>query len=126
LAAGIWVGGLLALALAIVPLLRAGPEQMALAWVILRRFGALAAASLAALLITGLFMSGQQVASLDALLTTLYGRALLLKLGLVAAIVLIGLRNAASLHPRVASALRRLLPHPSTPSHTPGRGGELA
>ena len=100
--------------MAIVPLLRAGPEQLALAWAILRRFGALAAGSLAALLITGLFMSGQQVASLDALLTTLYGRALLLKIGLAAAVALIGLRNAAALHPRVAAALRwpRCGPHP--------------
>jgi copper transport protein len=106
LAAAVWVGGLLALSLTVTPLLRAGPGHLALAWGILRRFGALAAGSLAALLITGLFMSGQQVASLDALLTTLYGRALLLKIGLVAAVALIGLRNAASLHPAVAAALR--------------------
>lgn len=109
LAAGIWAGGLLALVLAIVPLLRAGPEQHQLAWAILRRFGALAAASLAGLLVTGLFMSGQQVASLDALLTTLYGRALLLKIGLVGAVALLGLRNAAALHSRVAAVLGRAL-----------------
>ncbi len=113
LAAGIWVGGLLALAVAIVPLLRAGSEQIALAWGILRRFGGLAAASLAALLITGLFMSGQQVASLDALLTTLYGRALLLKIVLIAIVALIGLCNAAALHPRVAGRLGWLLRRPA-------------
>jgi copper transport protein len=130
LAAGIWVGGLLALAVAVVPLLRAGPEQVALAWAILRRFGRLAAGSLAALLITGLFMSGQQVASLDALLTTLYGRALLLKIGLASAVALIGLRNATALHPRCAGLLRwpaaaltpELPRHPSPAATREGTG----
>jgi copper transport protein len=97
----------LALSAAIVPLLGAAAEPQALAWALLRRFGALAAGSLAALLVSGLFMSGQQVASIDAALTTLYGRALLLKLGLVGVVALIGLCNAATLHPRVAAALRR-------------------
>jgi copper transport protein len=109
LAAGLWAGGLLALVVVVVPLLRRGPDAAALAWTILRRFGALAAASLAALLVTGLFMSGQQVASLDALLTTFYGRLLLLKVGLAAGVALIGLRNAATLHPYVARIVRQLL-----------------
>lgn len=110
LAAGIWVGGLLVLSVVVVPMLRQGPDGAALAWTALRRFGALAAGSLAALLITGLLMSGQQVASLDALLLTLYGRALLLKIGLAAGVALIGLANAATLHPRVGTLLRVLAP----------------
>jgi copper transport protein len=114
LAAGIWAGGVLALAVAIVPMLRHGAEEATLAWAILRRFGALAAAALAALLISGLFMIGQQVASLDALLTTLYGRTLLIKLALALGVALLGLRHAAALHPRVAAALWRLRPHPSS------------
>ena len=113
LAASVWSGGLLTLAVAVVPLLRRGAADAALAWTILRRFGTLAACSLTALLITGLFMSGQQVASLDALLTTWYGQALLVKIMLVAGVALIGLLNAAILHARVAVLLQRLLRHPA-------------
>ena len=112
LAAGLWVGGLLALMVAVTPLLRHSEADRALAWSILRRFGGLATASLATLLITGLFMTGQQIASLDALLTTLYGQALLLKIGLALGVALIGLLNAAALHRRVATMLRRILRRP--------------
>lgn len=105
LAAGLWSGGLLALAVAVVPLLRHGAAPATLARAILRRFGALAAAALAALLVSGLFMTGQQVASLDALLTTFYGRTLLIKVALVLGVALLGLRNAAALHSAVAGLM---------------------
>jgi copper transport protein len=106
-AAGIWAGGVLALAVAVAPLLRRGADEAALAWNLLRRFGALAAAALAVLLVTGLFMTGQQVASLDALLTTFYGQALLLKVALALGVAWLGLHNAAMLHQRVAALLHR-------------------
>jgi len=114
LAAGIWAGGLLALALAVLPMLRRENESAVLAWAILRRFGALAAASLAVLAVTGLYAGGQQVASLDALLTTLYGQSLLVKIGLAIGAALLGLLNAGTLHPRVAALLpkRRRGPRP--------------
>ncbi|HWQ14411.1 MAG TPA: copper resistance protein CopC [Roseiflexaceae bacterium] len=108
LAAGVWAGGVLALAVAVTPLLRRDAADAALAWEILRRFGALAAAALGGLLVTGLFMSGQQVASLDALLTTWYGQALLLKIALALVAAVLGLRNAAALHPPVAALLREV------------------
>src|SRR3990172_6652491 len=112
LAASVWAGGLLALVVTIVPLLRRGSFGTALARTILRRFSRLAAASLAILLITGLYNSGQQVASLDALLTTPYGQSLLLKVTLALAVAFLGLLNASILHPGVADALRRLLRRP--------------
>lgn len=118
LGAGVWVGGLIALTVAIVPLLRRaesarrGFTESALARSILRRFGLLASASLGVLFVTGLYNSGQQVASLDALLFTLYGQALLLKIGLVLIVGLIGLLNSARLHPRVAAILQRLIRRP--------------
>jgi len=112
LAAGLWVGGLIAVAVAVVPLLRRGPEEAALARLILKRFGVLAASSLGMLLVTGLYNSGQQVASLDALLFTLYGQALMLKIGLIVIVGLIGLINSALLHPRVADVIRRVLRRP--------------
>jgi copper transport protein len=113
LAATVWSGGLLGLALVVAPLLRRGPEAKAWAWSVLRRFGGLAAASVAVLAVTGLYNGGQQVASLDALLVTLYGQALIVKLGLVLCVGLIGLLNSAMLHPRVADALRRALRQPA-------------
>ena len=125
LGAGIWVGGLIALATAIAPLLRRSLEEAALARTILRRFGLIAVASLSVLFVTGLYNSGQQVASLDALLFTLYGQALLLKIGLVLGVGLIGLMNSAQLHPRVAAPFQRLLRRPigSPAPHPPRRLG---
>ncbi len=112
MAASMWAGGLLAMALALVPLLRRGPTEKLLARSILQRFGVLAACSVAVLFVTGLYSSGQEVASIDALLTTRYGQSLLLKIGLVLSVGLIGLVNSSLLHPRVADAIRRVLHRP--------------
>ena len=113
LAAALWSGGLFSLAVIVAPLLRRGPEAAAWAWSVLRRFGGLAAASVAALAVTGLYNAGQQVASLDALLVTLYGQTLIVKMGLMLCVGLIGLLNSALLHPRVADAVRRALRRPA-------------
>ena len=112
LAASVWVGGLCSLAITIVPLLRRGPVEKVLARTILRRFSILAVSSVAILAITGLLSSGEQVASLDALLFTLYGRSLLLKTTLVMGVLLIALINSALVHPRVADLIRRVLRRP--------------
>jgi copper transport protein len=112
LGASVWAGGLLAMTITIAPLLRCGPAEKALARSILQRFGILAAASLAVLAVTGLYSTGQQVASLDALLTTSYGQSLVLKTGLVLAVGLIGLINSSLLHPQVADVIRRVLRRP--------------
>jgi copper transport protein len=109
LGATFWVGGLVMLFLVIVPLLRQEAETKKLAWDCLRGFGLLAGLALLSLVITGLYKSGQQVASLDGLLTTLYGQALLFKLQLALFAALVGLGNAALLHPKVARFLGKLL-----------------
>jgi copper transport protein len=71
---------------------------------------------------TGLYGLGREVASPDALLTTPYGRTLLAKIGLVLAMGVIGLLNAALLHPyRVAAPLARLLGRPQGWSPLPRR-----
>ena len=121
LGAGVWVGGLIALATAIVPLLRRGSVESALARSILRRFGLVAAASLGLLLVTGLYNSGQQVASVDALLFTFYGQSLLLKIVLILCVGAIGLINSSLLHPDVANIIRRLLHRPLGGTLAPGR-----
>ncbi|HEX5690941.1 MAG TPA: hypothetical protein VFX76_13100, partial [Roseiflexaceae bacterium] len=53
LAASLWSGGVLALAVVVVPLFRHGADEARFAWAILRSFGALAAAALATLSATG-------------------------------------------------------------------------
>jgi copper transport protein len=115
LAASLWVGGLLALVVGLLPLVRrrAGQAEFAMlvraGW---RPFSRLAAFSVGLLLATGLYNTGRQVASIDAFLTTLYGQALLTKIGLMLAVSLFGLLNAILLHPRLAAPVARLLGRP--------------
>ena len=93
LAASVWIGGLLAL-LVTVPPIRPNTREKALARRAWRRFGVLAGAGIAVLVVTGLYSTGRQVASPDALLTTLYGQALITKMLLIVPTVGIGLANA--------------------------------
>lgn len=110
LAAGLWVGGIFALAYALLPLMRRGRvEFAALARDGWARFSRIAALAVVLLLATGLYAVGRQVASLDALITTFYGLSVLTKIALVLAMGTIGLVNVALLHPeRVPAALARL------------------
>jgi copper transport protein len=78
LAGGLWVGGLIVLALVLPGL----AQRDVLAT--LARFGRLAAAGVAVLLVTGLYSAGRQVANLDALLSTTYGWSLAGKVALLA------------------------------------------
>jgi copper transport protein len=104
--ASVWSGGLLALALVVVPLIRQGSAERWLARSILLKFGLFALASVVVLGLTGIFMAGQLVTSLDALLLTPYGRFLMLKILLVLVAGLAGLFNSASLHQGLARVLR--------------------
>ena len=70
LAAAVWVGGIVALVVGLWPLRR---EDMRTVWA---PFGRLAAVSVGLLAVTGLYTAGRQVASVDALVTTLYGQGL--------------------------------------------------
>ena len=94
LAAGIWMGGVAAFGLA---LAAAGPNARALARACRRPFARVAGVGLAALAVTGLIEAGAQVASVDALLTTDYGRTLITKCALVTGAVALGLGNAVLL-----------------------------
>ncbi len=109
LAAALWTGGLICLALVAVPSLRGGSQDIRVAGIALRHFGVVAAASLAAVLVTGLLEGGALVASIDALLFANYGQLLLIKVMLACAVAAIGLYNSASLHPAVARSLAVLL-----------------
>jgi copper transport protein len=84
LAASVWLGGLLALLVVQRPVSRA-------TWL---SFGRIAALCFGVLVATGLYSAGQQAASVDALLATLYGHSLLIKVGLVLLLALAGLASA--------------------------------
>lgn len=112
LSACLWTGGLGALIIACLPLLRRGGDGVALALATLRRFGLVALVSVIVLSITGLYAAGKVVATPDALLISRYGQTLLLKVGLVLVVGAIGLLHAASLHPTMGEPLARILRRP--------------
>ncbi len=105
-AAGAWAGGLVVLVvLALHAWLRpAGasePEDVRRLFV---GFAWLALPAAAVLVLSGLLLTGRQVATPDALLFTHYGRVLLAKVALVVVIGCFGLWHARQLHPRPESA----------------------
>ncbi len=105
-----WAGGLVALAAAVGPLLSGRGSDRDLARAVLRRFWRVAAPSVGALAITGLYLGGQLVASVDALLLTTYGRALLLKTLVALVAVGAGGLHALALHPRLRLRILRVVP----------------
>jgi copper transport protein len=132
IAAGLWIGGLIALALTIAPLLGRGADARTLARGVLVRFGWLAASGLLAIVVSGLVMSGGLVRSIDALLFDAYGRVLLLKVGLAAGVAVIGLASALSLHPTIGRPVRTLIGrlllsrHGTAAASAPAGTGRLA
>ena len=109
LAAAVWLGGLAAALVALAPLARrhgrALLEVSRPAW---SRFGVVAALSVGTLAVTGIYGASGQVASLDALLTSLYGRVLLGKTALVAVVLCVAALSAVLVR-RPHVRLRRLL-----------------
>jgi putative copper resistance protein D len=94
LAAGLWGGGLLALAYTVLPVVsRYADVRRLLLADLARRFATLASLALAVVLLTGCANAWVQVGSMRALWTTPYGRTLLAKLLLVCLVVLLGAVN---------------------------------
>ncbi len=103
LAAGaVWLGGLVGLALTL-PRLAAGPGAA-----LVSRFSTLAAGILAALVASGSFMAWRIVGSWDGLVSTDYGRLLLVKIGVALVAVAIAAVNRFVLLPRGGGSLRTL------------------
>src|SRR5436853_3288000 len=99
-AASVWLGGLLALGLA----LRRGGERGAL----VRRFSTIAAVSVVVLAVTGVVRALSELASVSQIWTTGYGRALVAKTALLLVLVALGWVNRYRLVPRLElAALRR-------------------
>jgi copper transport protein len=99
-AASVWLGGVLALGLA----LRRGGDRGEL----MRRFSNIAVVSVAVLAITGVVRALSELSAVSQLWTTGYGRALVAKTVLLLALVSIGWMNRYRLVPRLrVAALRR-------------------
>lgn len=107
LAAGAWVGGLFHLAGNMPYFLWRIPvgRRQALLAVVVPRFSALAIVCVTTLVLTGLFSSYAQVTVLAAL-NTPYGRALLVKLALIAPLLALGAVNLLSISGRLAREWR--------------------
>lgn len=108
LAGAIWTGGLLQLAVSLLPALRAlerDKRRLVLAGVV-RRFSVVAGASVAVLVGTGLFAGLLHVPSWQALLDTAYGAALSGKLILFVLVLVFGALNLLVMHPRFVRASR--------------------
>ncbi|SCE94680.1 copper resistance CopC family protein [Micromonospora mirobrigensis] len=97
LAAGGWAGSVLAAALALLPRLRHAPDRGPQVRALLRAFATLAVACLALLVVTGLLLTGPQVASVDALVGSPYGLLLMAKVAVAVGAVLLGARTARRL-----------------------------
>jgi len=100
-AAAVWIGGLAALALA----LWAGSGRLRLP--LARRFSGLALASVILLAGTGLGRALEELDSFSQLWTTGYGRAILVKTGLLAVLVLLAARNRLFFLSGPVASLRR-------------------
>lgn len=100
LAAGGWLGGLPALALLLARARRAAmPPWQAVAAVTTRRFSVIGIVCVGTLLASGVFNSWNLLSGPGDLLTTDYGRLLLLKVGLFAAMVAVAAVNRYRLTP---------------------------
>jgi putative copper resistance protein D len=95
LAAGWWIGGLAALALTA---RRLGPEVAP----VLGRFSGVGYGAVAALILSGVFKTAVLVQPLSALVTSAYGRVLLVKLALFAGMLLLALSNRLQVTPMLA------------------------
>jgi len=97
-AAATWAGALVVLAVLLVPHSRPGSAGGRRARTVLRLFGPPAAACVAVMVVTGVFLASEVVGSVDAALFTLYGRTLLLKLALAGVAGVLALVNTRRLH----------------------------
>jgi len=97
-AGAVWLGGVLGLALVLAPSAHVDPRRAA---VTVARFSALGAWVVLALAVTGTVLGWRVLGSLDALVSTAYGRSLLVKVGLAVCLVGLAAWNRYRLVPAV-------------------------
>lgn len=103
LAGALWLGGIGVLAIVLAPVLRRGGPRArrAVAEHVLPRFGLVALPAFCVVAVTGLISLLLQVSGPAALVTTTYGRVLLLKIVLVGVIALASTMHVLVLRPRM-------------------------
>jgi copper transport protein len=111
LTALLWLGALPALVLVLLPRV-AGLPPRDVVRACRGPFSALIVISVTVLVVTGLYGAGRQVPEPGQLLSTSYGRTLLLKIALLAAVGSLGLANSALLHGRRLARPGRLVRAP--------------
>lgn len=104
IAAAAWLGGLVPLVLLLRWTLRAGQIRPAALTEVLRRFSNLGVLAVATLLASGAVNTIFSVGSLDALVASAYGRMLLLKIALFAAMAALAAINRLTWMPDLAAA----------------------
>jgi putative copper resistance protein D len=110
-AAGIWLGGLVPLGVLLRRAVRAGGDAyIPLARFALPHFSQMGYVAVALIALTGTVNSIMLVGSFDAFVTTPYGRLLLVKIGLVVAMVGLALVNRFRLMPRLRDAATAIVP----------------
>ncbi len=97
-ATALWVGGLIMFVSVIGPVRRAFPSPAVTLGNLVANFTNFARASVAILIITGLYSAWLQVGSIEGLLTTTYGQALLVKLLLILPLLGVGAINMLLTH----------------------------
>ncbi|MET8907986.1 copper resistance CopC family protein [Micromonospora sp. NPDC004551] len=125
LAAAGWAGAVLVAVLALLPLARRAADRAAQLRALLRAFAALAVGCVTLLVLTGLLLTGPQVATVDALLGTPYGLLLVAKAGVAGFAGLLGLRTARRLR-RADLPRRGLLAEAGALAVVLGLAGALA
>ena len=105
LAASIWIGGLLYFVGGVWATRQlARSFRTRLTAQLIPRFSALALISVAALVFTGLYSAVLRIGTFDALVTTTYGRALIIKLLIAAPMIALGAVNLLIVTPRMKQA----------------------
>ncbi|NUR29545.1 MAG: copper resistance protein CopC/CopD [Catenulispora sp.] len=96
----LWVGGLAVLLIGVLP--RRRPEELA---VVVRRYSNLALVSVTAIIAAGVVLAWHLIGSMDALLHSSYGHLLLVKVGIVAAVLLVAQHSKAWVRHRLDVAV---------------------
>jgi copper transport protein len=106
LATAAWLGGLVGLAVLAIPATRAlgAEDRLRLGAGVVVRFSALALGAVGVLVVTGVYRALAELGTPADLVDTAYGRALLVKLGLFAAMLGMGAYNRMVVHPRLERA----------------------
>lgn len=108
LAASLWIGGMLYLAFVYLPVLsHAWLERNQALLTTLARFSPLAIAGVVIMTVTGPFNATVHMESFNQLLTTAYGRALLVKVLLVGVMLLTSALHVGLLRPRLAKTMQK-------------------